>query len=217
MTTKIFTLLESIVMAIQTGLSVYIGQNLGAGRILRVRKGQHQTVLSAMGLAVILNVIVQGTAPQLVSLFLSKSDPLYMQTLHVAVADVRVITLGIFIMAPMYLYRIAIQTLGHPQYPMYAGFLQLAARVFAVTVLPPLIGEYAYYLSTVLAWMVTLPVVVIPFSIGQLFKRIVDMRAHSNRLAQVHRRTRYGIQYARRNQSRIDRHIGVSSNHNLMV
>lgn len=161
--TKIFTLLESIVMAIQTGLSVYIGQNLGAGRILRVRKGQHQTVLSAMGLAVILNVIVQGAAPQLVSLFLSKSDPLYMQTLHVAAADVRVITLGIFIMAPMYLYRIAIQTLGHPQYPMYAGFLQLAARVFAVTVLPPLIGEYAYYLSTVLAWAVTLPVVVIPF------------------------------------------------------
>ena len=161
--TKIFTLLESIVMAIQTGLSVYIGQNLGAGRILRVRKGQHQTVLSAMGLAVILNVIVQGAAPQLVSLFLSKSDPLYMQTLHVAAADVRVITLGIFIMAPMYLYRIAIQTLGHPQYPMYAGFLQLAARVFAVTVLPPLIGEYAYYLSTVLAWTVTLPVVVIPF------------------------------------------------------
>ena len=102
-------------------------------------------------------------AMQLVSLFLSKSDPLYMQTLHVAAADVRVITLGIFIMAPMYLYRIAIQTLGHPQYPMYAGFLQLAARVFAVTVLPPLIGEYAYYLSTVLAWTVTLPVVVIPF------------------------------------------------------
>ena len=126
-------------------------------------RASNQTVLSAMGLAVILNVIVQGAAPQLVSLFLSKSDPLYMQTLHVAAADVRVITLGIFIMAPMYLYRIAIQTLGHPQYPMYAGFLQLAARVFAVTVLPPLIGEYAYYLSTVLAWAVTLPVVVIPF------------------------------------------------------
>ncbi len=96
-------------------------------------------------------------------MFLSPSDPLYAQTLHVAVADVRVITLGMFIMAPMYLYRIAIQTLGHPKYPMYAGFLQLLARVFSVSVLPVFIGEYGYYVATVLAWVVTLPVVMIPY------------------------------------------------------
>ena len=63
------------------------------------------------------------------------------------------LTLGMFIMALMYLYRIAIQTLGHiPSHPMYAGFLQLAARVFALTVLPSLIGEYAYYVVTLMAW-----------------------------------------------------------------
>ena len=46
---------------------------------------------------------------------------------------------------------------------MYAGFLQLAARVFSVTVLPAVIGEYAYYVATLMAWAVTLPVVVIPY------------------------------------------------------
>lgn len=161
--TKIFTLLESVIMAIQTGLSVFIGQNLGAGRTERVRRGQHQTVVFALLLSALLNLVVQGLAPQLACLFLSPGDPLYARTLHVAVADVRVITLGLFIMAPMYLYRIGIQTLGHPRYPMYAGFLQLAARVASVSLLPPLIGEYAYYIATVLAWCVTLPVVVIPF------------------------------------------------------
>ena len=161
--TKIFTLLESVIMAIQTGLSVFIGQNLGAERMGRVRRGQHQIVLLALGISVILNLIVQGLAPQLVNIFLSPDDPLYAQTLHVAVTDVRVITLGMFVMVPMYLYRIAIQTLGRPKYPMYAGFLQLAARIFSVVVLPPFIGEYAYYIATILAWMVTLPVVVIPY------------------------------------------------------
>lgn len=161
--TKIFTLLESVIMAIQTGLSVFIGQNLGAERMGRVRRGQHQIVLLALGISVILNLIVQGLAPQLVNIFLSPDDPLYAQTLHVAVTDVRVITLGMFVMVPMYLYRIAIQTLGRPKYPMHAGFLQLAARIFSVVVLPPFIGEYAYYIATILAWMVTLPVVVIPY------------------------------------------------------
>ncbi|WP_227145512.1 MATE family efflux transporter [Lacrimispora sp. 210928-DFI.3.58] len=161
--TKIFTLMESLVMAIQTGLSVFIGQNLGAEKHERVRKGQHQIVLLSLALSVILNVIVQGLAPQLVNVFLSKTDTLYGETLHVAVAYVRVLTLGMFIMAPMYLYRIAIQTLGHVKYPMYAGFLQLAARIFSVLALPPLMGEYAYYIATILAWLVTLPVVVIPY------------------------------------------------------
>ncbi len=161
--TKIFTLMESIIMAIQTGLSVFTGQNLGANRTKRVRTGLHQIVLLALGLAVVLNIVVQGLAPQLVKIFLSQSDSLYEETLQVAVKNVRIITLGMFIMAPMYLYRIAIQTLGHPRYPMYAAFLQLAARVFSVSVLPAFIGEYGYYLATVLAWAVTLPVVVFPY------------------------------------------------------
>lgn len=161
--TKIFTMLESLIMAIQTGLSVFIGQNLGAGLRERVRKGQHQVVLFSLVLSFFLNIVVQSLAPVLVGIFLSASDPLYAQTLHVAVADVRVITLGMFIMAPMYLYRIAIQTLGHPKYPMYAGFLQLLARVFSVSVLPMFIGEYGYYVATILAWIVTLPVVMIPY------------------------------------------------------
>ena len=161
--TKIFTMLESLIMAIQTGLSVFIGQNLGAGLKDRVKRGQHQVVLFGLTLAFVLNILVQSLAPVLVGMFLSPSDPLYAQTLHVAVADVRVITLGMFIMAPMYLYRIAIQTLGHPKYPMYAGFLQLLARVFSVSVLPVFIGEYGYYVATVLAWVITLPVVMIPY------------------------------------------------------
>ena len=162
--TKIFTMLESVIMAIQTGLSVFIGQNLGANKLDRVRQGQHQIVVLSLAISVVLNVIVQSLAPQFATIFLSHSDPeLYARTLHVAVTYTRVITLGLFVMAPMYLYRIAIQTLGHPKYPMYAGFLQLGARVFAVTVLPTYIGEYAYYAATILAWLVTLPIVVIPY------------------------------------------------------
>lgn len=170
--TKLFTLLESIIMAIQTGLSVFMGQNLGAGYTKRVKTGVRQLVLVSLMLAAGLNGIIQLTAPWLVRIFLSSGDPvLYEQTLHVAVADIRVITLGMFLMAPMYLYRTAIQTMGYPGYPMAAGFFQLAARVFSVTVLPSLIGEYGYYIATPLAWAVTLPVVVVPY-----LRKIADVQ-----------------------------------------
>ena len=64
--TKIFTMLESLIMAIQTGLSVFIGQNLGAGLRERVRKGQHQVVLFSLVLSFFLNIVVQSLAPVLV-------------------------------------------------------------------------------------------------------------------------------------------------------
>lgn len=162
--TKVFTLLESVVMAIQTGLSVFIGQNLGAGQAERIKRGVHQTVCSVLLLSLILNLLIQPLAPHFVKIFLSREDPaLYIKTLHVAAVYTRFLTLGLLIMAPMYLYRIAIQTLGYPRYAMYAGFLQLGARVFSVTALPLVIGEYAYYIATLMAWGVTLPLVMIPY------------------------------------------------------
>ena len=172
--TKIFTLLESVIMTIQTGLSVFIGQNLGAGKIKRVKKGVYQIILVALIITAVLNIFVQIFAPQLANIFLLRTDELYDQTLRVTVTNVRVTTLGMFIMTPMYLYRVAIQTLGHPKYPMYAAFLQLAARAFSIFVLSIYIGEYAYYLATVLAWLVTLPVVAIPYN-----KNIRDLERRS--------------------------------------
>jgi hypothetical protein len=70
----------------------------------------------------------------------------------------------------MYLYRITVQALGHAEIPLYTAFLQLQARIAAVLFLPMLFGEIAYYLPTVLAWIVTLPVVYL--SAGRLMKNL---------------------------------------------
>lgn len=160
----LFNLLEAVIIAFQTGASVFVGQNLGAGRAVRIRSGLHRILLVSFGLTVVLAALIGLFADPLVGFFLSKKDlAVYMQAHSVGVRSTRVILCGMLIMTPMYLYRSSLLTIGHPNYAMAAGFLQVAARVLTVCLLPPLIGEYAYYLPTVSAWAVTLPVVVIPY------------------------------------------------------
>lgn len=160
----LFNLLEAVIMAIQAGTSVFVGQNLGAGQAVRIRSGLHRILLVSFCLTVVMAALVGLFADPLVGFFLSKKDAaIYAQAHSVGVRSTRVILYGMLIMTPMYLYRSSLQTIGHPNYAMAAGFLQVAARALTVYLLPPLIGEYAYYFPTVSAWVVTLPVVVIPF------------------------------------------------------
>ena len=146
--TRIFTLLEAAVMSIQAGLSVFIGQNLGAGRKDRIRNGVFRVVLVSLLLTAAFNLVLQPLAGPITAFFLSNSDPALVESTHrVAVHSIRYLMAGMFIMTPMYLYRNSVQTMGHPVITMYTAFLQLMARAFSVYV----------------PWAVTLPVVYIAY------------------------------------------------------
>jgi putative MATE family efflux protein len=169
--TRVFTILESVVIAVQTGMSVFVGQNLGAGKTRRIWMGVRRTVLACLGLCIATNIVLQPLAGAISGVFLSETDPaLYLETHAVAALHLHILIIGLFIMTPMYLYRITVQALGHAEIPLYTAFLQLQARIAAVLFLPMLFGEIAYYLPTVLAWIVTLPVVYL--SAGRLMKNL---------------------------------------------
>lgn len=161
--TKIFSLLEAVIMALQTGLSVYVGQNLGARRAERVRDGARKLVGASILITLFMVLAVWAFGGTILSWFLSaENEKAYLLAHGAALRFTRVITAGMFIMTPMYLYRMMVQLLGHSEYPVIAGVLQLFARVAMVQLLPRFIGEYAYYMTDVAAWIVSLPVVMIP-------------------------------------------------------
>lgn len=161
---KIFSLLEAVIMAIQAGTSIFVGQNLGALKIRRIRRGLRRVVLASLLLTCFMTALVWAFCTPFVGLFLSKKDPAVYQTaLLSGCRYVRIITLGMLLMTPMYLYRATIQTLGHANYPMIAGVFQLLARLFMVLFAVRYLGEYAYYMTDILAWLVTLPIVITPY------------------------------------------------------
>lgn len=160
---KVFSLLEAIIMAVQTGVSVYVGQNLGAGQYRRIRTGLVEIVKFGFVLITVMILLVFATQQWILPLFLSAENPeSYRRAYEVASANTRIILLSMLIMTPMYLHRVTIQTLGFPGYAAAAGVMQLIMRVATVAIGPAVIGEYAYFIQDGMAWLVSLPIVAIP-------------------------------------------------------
>lgn len=171
---KVFSVMEAIIMAIQTGVSVYVGQNLGAGRFARIRTGLVKIVKLGFAVTAVMILFVFAVQHRILPLFLSAEDPAsYERAYWVANADTYIILLSMLLMTPMYLHRVTIQTMGFPVYAALAGMMQLVMRVLTIQFGPAVFGEYAYFVHDGLAWLVSLPVVAIP-CYRYLGKRIAE-------------------------------------------
>lgn len=161
---KIFSLFEALVMAIQTGASVFVGQNLGARQPDRIREGIREIVGIVLLLCVGIIAVVWSLDDEVIDLFLSQADSQAYEAAHrYGVNFLHFQITGMLVMAPMYIYRITVQTLGHGNYALIAGVLQMVVRIATMSLLPQLIGEAAYYLPSVLAWAASLPMVYFPY------------------------------------------------------
>ena len=162
--TKVFSIAEAIMMAIQTGASVFVGQNLGAKQPDRIKKGLREIVNLALLLSVTIICFCWYLDKQVIDFFLSKDNlHAYLEAHRYGVIFLHFQITGLLIMSPMYIYRITIQTIGLSKYALIAGILQMIVRIATISLLPKWIGEYAYYMPTVLAWTVSLPVVYFPY------------------------------------------------------
>lgn len=160
---KVFGLLEAVIMALQTGVSVFVGQNLGAKRIERIVRGLHQSLAVIMGIFLLMAAGVLAFLDPILNLFLSRQDPAsYAEAFRVGQQALRCNLVGMAVMTPMYIYRVTIQTLGHAQVAAVAGVGQMIIRILTITVGPSLIGIYAYYITDCMAWAISLPIVTIP-------------------------------------------------------
>lgn len=161
---KVFGLIEAIIMAIQTSASVFVGQNLGARQPDRIRSGMARIVPFSLLITGVMILLVWLFGGEVINIFLSSNDPALYAAAHAAgLRYCLILVSGMVILTPMYLYRAALQTLGHPNYAMVAGFLQMAARVLTIAGLSSVLHEAAIYLAEILAWLVSLPMVAIPF------------------------------------------------------
>lgn len=160
---KIFCILEAIIMAVQTGVSVFVGQNLGAQKIVRIRDGLIRITIVTFGMIIVMGTVAMALRRPMLNLFLSVEDPVsYEEAFRVAYDSCACVLLGMLIMTPMYIHRVTIQALGHAECSAFAGACQMIIRILTIRLGPALIGVYAYYITDCMAWVVSLPIVSIP-------------------------------------------------------
>ena len=153
-TNRLVGLLELAGASLGSAVGTFAGQNLGAGRIERVKLGQRR----AAQLSVLLGVLVGGCmilfGKPLISLFLTDEDPVKVaQTLAVAYEYLVVMSAGLPMLYLLFTYRTTLQGIGDTFIPMLSGVVELAMRILCALVLPSLMGDMGVYLSEISAWI----------------------------------------------------------------
>ncbi len=152
-TNKLYGLLEIAATSYGYAMVTYVGQNLGAGKVERVRKG----VRAAVGIAIVTSVIIAAVmlifGKVILGLFISGSAEVFEQTLAVAYFYLAVMSVCLPILYILHVTRSAIQGMGDTVLPMMSGVAEFVMRTATALILPRLVGQDGIFFAEIMAWL----------------------------------------------------------------
>ena len=151
--TRLTGLIELAGTSIGSAMGTFAGQNLGAGRLDRVRLGLRRSAQIAAGMALMVAACMVLFGRPLLNLFIEDDPAVVEQVLTIGCRYLNVMSLGLPMLYMLFVYRSTLQGLGDTLVPMLSGAVELVMRVGAALLLPLLIGEWGVYIAEIMAWI----------------------------------------------------------------
>ena len=136
--------------ALGVTMATYCGQNIGAGRIDRVRAGVLRITIIMLAYSAAAFVIQIFTGRMLAEMFIGKGDPAIVDG---TVQYLNSVILFVFLLGIVLIYRNSIQGLGHSRVAMLSGIMELIGRAFVAFVLVRLFGFDGACFANPTAWL----------------------------------------------------------------
>lgn len=144
---------DGIAIAVMSSLglacSTFTAQNYGAGRLDRIRQGVVQSVVIAVGAAVVVGVVLTVAGSQIVALFVGPGEE---GVVDKAAMFLRLNGSLYSVLAVLFVLRGALQALGRTLVPTVTGLVELGMRVTAAFVLGGAFGFAGVVWGNPLAW-----------------------------------------------------------------
>lgn len=145
--TEIFMLPFSV---FGTTIATYSGQNKGAGKPERIKRGIRDIVLITWGWCVLMIVLSYTLVPWMVQVITASTN----QTMiRAASLYLRVDSLLYFVPALICILRNAMQGIGDTVTPVVSSSIELVCKVLVALFLTPLLGYMAIILAEPIAWV----------------------------------------------------------------
>ncbi|MBP3704229.1 MAG: MATE family efflux transporter [Clostridia bacterium] len=148
---KIVSLAEQPGSIIGMSLGTFVGQNLGAGKLSRVRMGVRRAVIMSLSVNVVIGAAMILFGKPLTAFFVSGTEQAVIDTAYVLIALCGAME---WVLGLLFVYRFSLQSLGDTLVPMISGALELAVRIGSVLVLFHAfsMGFLAICIAEVAAW-----------------------------------------------------------------
>lgn len=147
---KVQFVFTTAIEALGTTMATYCGQNLGARRMDRVRKGVWQITCIMVLYSVIAYLLQLLVGRWLVELFLGETEEVILEN---TMYYLKFVLTFVFFLALVMIYRNSIQGLGYSKAAMFAGIMELIARSFVALTIVPRFGYKGACIGNPLAWI----------------------------------------------------------------
>lgn len=149
---KLYGLLELAATSFGFAVAAFTGQNLGAQKYERIRRGMNAALKMAIAIALLISAVTLRFGCDIAGLFISGSPEDVHAVIEVADNYLKIMGALLFILYLLYMYRSALQGMGDTLIPMISGIVELLMRVASVLLLPLLVGRDGVYFAEVIAW-----------------------------------------------------------------
>ena len=129
-------------------LSAFVSQNQGAGKIVRIREGVRVGVLIAVVSWLFIGIIMLLLPRQLAGVILNEAS-----TIALAADFLRICGCTSLLMNLLFIFRNAVQGMGHPLVPMCSGIVEMVLRIPAIIIMVASVGFKATAYAESIAWV----------------------------------------------------------------
>ncbi len=151
-TNKLYGLLEAAATSYGYAMTTYAGQNMGAGKADRIRKGYH----AALGIAVVTSAVIMLAmifgGRMILRGFISGDAGTVEETLSVAYHYLFIMSVCLPVLYFLHVTRSCIQGMGNTVLPMLSGVAEFFMRTGAALLLPLAMGREGIFYAEILAW-----------------------------------------------------------------
>lgn len=152
-TNKLYGILEIAATSFGFAIVTYVGQNLGAGKIDRIRRGQRSAYILSVVTALLIAAAMLLTGKFILGSFISGTPEETAEALDIAYRYLTIMNIGLPILYILHATRSALQGLGNASCPFTSGVVELVMRVAVALILPGFVGPEGIFYAEVLAWV----------------------------------------------------------------
>ena len=150
---KLYGVLEIAATSYGYAMITYVGQNLGAGNIPRIKTGMSSAIKVALATSAVIAGIMLIFGQHIVGAFISGKPEEAAAALKVGVTYLGIMSICLPVLYILHVTRSAVQGMGNTVLPMVSGIAEFIMRTGGVLILPALMGENGIFIAEVSAWL----------------------------------------------------------------
>lgn len=144
-------------------MATFTGQNLGAGRLDRIRDGVRKSEIIIVIVCIINSFFIIMFGKYFLQLFITGNDG--QEVLTLAQQYLNTVVIFFIPLGLIFIYRNVLQGLGDGFMPMMGGVLELVARVVIALGVAPILGYTAICYSGPFSWIVAAVLLIVMYYI----------------------------------------------------